>query len=97
MEHSWQKRDTGITVRIIICLSILTLLYIIFITVLAYLGLGFIPIMLISATFILAQWFFSDRIVLWSTHAKIVTSSQYPTLHSLVERIVSRNNMSKPK
>jgi heat shock protein HtpX len=97
MEHSWQKRDTGITVRIIICLSILTLLYIVFITVLAYLGLGFIPIMLISATFILAQWYFSDKIVLWSTHAKIVTSNQYPSLHSLVERIVSRNNMPKPK
>jgi len=97
MEHSWQKRDTGITVRIIICLSLLALVYFIFISVLAYLGLGFFPIMIISATFILAQWFFSDKIVLWSTHAKIVTSNQYPALHDLIERIVSRNNMPKPK
>src|SRR6476646_7417651 len=97
MQHPWQKRDTGITVRIIFCLSILALLYIIFIAVLARVGLGFFPIMIISAVFILAQWFFSDRIVLWSSGAKIVTAEQYPNLHSLIERIISRNNMSKPK
>ncbi len=97
MEHPWQKRDTGITVRIIICLSLLALVYMIFISVLSYLGLGFFPIIIISASFILAQWFFSDKIVLWSTRAKIVTSNQYPTLHDLIERIVSRNNMPKPK
>jgi heat shock protein HtpX len=97
MQHPWQKRDIGITVRIIFCLSILALLYIIFIAVLARMGLGFFPIMIISAVFILAQWFFSDKIVLWSSGAKIVTSDQYPSLHSIVERIVSRNNMPKPK
>jgi heat shock protein HtpX len=97
MQHPWQKRDIGITVRIVFCLSILALLYIIFIAVLARMGLGFFPIMIISTAFILAQWFFSDKIVLWSSGAKIVTSDQYPSLHSIVERIVSRNNMPKPK
>lgn len=97
MKYSWQKRDIGLTARIIICLSILALLYIVFITVLAYIGLGFFPIMIISAVFILAQWYFSDKIVLWSTGSKIVTSDQYPDLHSIIERIVSRNNMPKPK
>jgi heat shock protein HtpX len=97
MQHPWQKRDTGITVRIIFCLAILALLYIIFIAVLARLGLGFIPIMFISAAFILAQWYFSDKIVLWSAGARIVTRDQYPALHSMIERIVSRNNLPKPK
>ena len=49
MESSWRKRDTGITIRIIICLGILAFLYIVFITVLAYFGLGFFPIVMISA------------------------------------------------
>ncbi|MDQ3084547.1 MAG: M48 family metalloprotease, partial [Thermoproteota archaeon] len=97
MESSWRKRDIGITVRIIICLSILAFLYIVFITVLAYFGLGFFPIVLISAVFILGQWFFSDKIVLWSTGAKIVTKEQYGSLHSMVENIVSNNNLLKPK
>ena len=85
MQHPWQKRDSGITVRIIFCLSILALLYIIFIAVLARVGLGFFPILIISAGFILAQWFFSDKIVLWSSGARIVSRDQYPSLHSIVE------------
>ncbi|HUG96466.1 MAG TPA: zinc metalloprotease HtpX, partial [Nitrososphaera sp.] len=46
---------------------------------------------------ILAQWYFSDRIVLWSTGAKIVSREQFPELHDLVERIVARNNLPKPR
>jgi heat shock protein HtpX len=46
---------------------------------------------------ILAQWYFSDKIVLWSSGAKIVTREQYPELHDLVERIVARNNLPKPR
>ncbi len=97
MQYPWQKRDNGITIRIIFCMSILALIYIIFISVLARIGLGFFPILIISAIFILSQWFFSDKIVLWSSGAKIVSSDQYPKLHALVDRIVSRNNLSKPK
>ncbi len=97
MSNTWRKRDTGITIRIIACLSILALLYIIFITVLAYLGLGYLPIILISSVFILSQWYFSDKIVLWSTRAKIVTKDQNPNLHTLVEQIALVNGLPKPK
>lgn len=97
MKYSWQKTDTGLTARIIICFAILTILYLGFITILYYLGLGFIPIVIISGAFVLGQWFFSDKIVLWSTGAKIVTKEQYPVLHEIIERIVSANGMHKPK
>lgn len=97
MKYSWQKTDTGLTARIIICFAILTILYLGFITILYYLGLGFIPIVIISGAFILGQWFFSDKIVLWSTGAKIVTKEQYPVLHEIIERTVSANGMHKPK
>ena len=46
---------------------------------------------------ILAQWYFSDKIVLWSSGAKVVTRDQFPELHNLVERIVARNSLPKPK
>lgn len=97
MTNSWRNRDPGITIRIIACLSVLAILYIVFITVLAYLGLGYLPIMLISVALILSQWYFSDRIVLWSTGAKIVTKDQYSNLHTLVEQIASANKLPKPK
>ena len=82
----------------ILSFAILGLLYAVFLTVLSvYLGLGFVPITIIASLMILAQWYFSDKIVLWSSGAKVVTRDQFPKLHDMVERIVSRNNLPKPK
>lgn len=81
----------------ILSFAILGLLYIVFLSVLAYLGLGFVPITIIASVMILAQWYFSDKLVLWSSGAKLVTREQFPELHDLVERIVARNNLPKPK
>jgi heat shock protein HtpX len=93
----WKKRDNGLTARIIVSFAVLTILYIIFLSVLAYVGFGAIPIAVIAGIMILAQWYFSDKIVLWSTGAKIVSREQFPELHDLVERIVARNDLPKPR
>lgn len=93
----WQHRDTGLTIRMIVSFAVLTLLYLVFLSVLAYVGLGAIPIAAIAGIMILLQWYFSDKIVLWSSGAKIVTREQFPELHDLVERIVARNNLPKPR
>lgn len=94
---SWQRRDTGLTVRMLLSFGILTLLYIVFLSALLYVGLDFISITIIASVMILLQWYFSDKIVLWSSGAKIVTSDQYPRLHNVIERIIARNNLPKPK
>ncbi len=96
-KQPWQRRDAGLTARMIVSFAVLTVLYIIFLSVLAYVGFGAIPIAVIAGIMILAQWYFSDKIVLWSTGAKIVSREQFPELHDLVERIVARNNLSKPR
>jgi heat shock protein HtpX len=96
-KQPWQKRDTGLTARMIVSFAVLTVLYIIFLSVLAYVGVSTIAIAAIAGIMILAQWYFSDKIVLWSTGAKIVSREQFPELHDLVERIVARNNLSKPR
>jgi heat shock protein HtpX len=96
-KQPWQKRDAGLTARMIVSFAVLTVLYIIFLSVLAYVGVSAIAIAVIAGIMILAQWYFSDKIVLWSTGAKIVSREQFPELHDLVERIVARNNLSKPR
>jgi heat shock protein HtpX len=96
-KQPWQKRDAGLTARMIISFAVLSVLYIVFLSVLAYVGVGAIAIAVIAGILILAQWYFSDKIVLWSTGAKIVSREQFPELHDLVERIVARNNLSKPR
>ena len=81
----------------ILSFAILALLFGVFLSVLAYVGLGIIPITIIASLMVLAQWYFSDKIVIWISRAKIVTRDQFPKLHDMVERIVARNNLPKPK
>jgi heat shock protein HtpX len=94
---SWQRRDTGLTLRMVLSFTILAILYIVFLSALAYVGVDFISITIVASVMILAQWYFSDKIVLWSSGAKIVTRDQYPRLHDVIERIIARNNLPKPK
>jgi heat shock protein HtpX len=81
----------------VLSFSILALLYIVFLSALVYAGVDFISITIIASVMIILQWYFSDKIVLWSSGAKIVTRDQYPQLHDVIERIIARNNLPKPK
>ena len=90
-------RDTGLTLRMVLSFAALAMLYLVFISVLAYLGVGFVPILAITSIMVLAQWYFSDKIVLWSSGAKIVTKEEYPRLHAIVERIAARNGLAVPR
>lgn len=98
MESKWQKRDSGLMARMVISFAVLTLLYLGFLSFISfYFGLGIIPLAVIAGIMIMAQWYFSDRIVLWSTGAKVVSKEQYPTLHAIVENLISKANLPKPK
>jgi heat shock protein HtpX len=96
MSVPW-KRDAGLTARMAISFIILGLLYVVFLSVLYYLGVGYIPLAVIAAGMIMAQWYFSDKIVLWSSGAKIVSKEEYPRLHEIVERLAEKNGLPKPK
>jgi heat shock protein HtpX len=76
---------------------ILGVLYIVFLSILHYLGVGYIPLAIIASAMILVQWYLSDKIVLWSSGAKIVSKEEYPGLHEIVERLSTNNRLPKPK
>jgi len=96
MAVQW-KGDPGLRARMILSFVLLGVLYLIFLSILHYLGVGYIPLLLIASAMILAQWYFSDKIVLWSSGAKIVTSEEYPRLHEIVGRLSANNGLPKPK
>ena len=96
METRW-KADSGLNARMVLSFVILGILYIIFLSILHYLGVGYIPLAIIASAMILAQWYFSDKIVLWSSGATIVSKEQYPRLHEIVERLSADNGIPKPK
>ena len=91
------KRDVGLNARMILSFIILGILYVLFLSVLHYLGIGYIPLVIIASAMILAQWYFSDKIVLWTSGAKIVSKNDYPKLHEIIERLASKNGIPKPK
>ncbi|HVX01915.1 MAG TPA: zinc metalloprotease HtpX [Nitrososphaera sp.] len=91
------QRDAGLTARMVLSFAILAVLYLVFLGVLAYLGVGYIPIAIIGAGIVLAQWYFSDKIVMWTSGAKVVTKEQYPRLHAIVGRLAAENGLPMPK
>src|SRR5579863_1367126 len=92
------QRDLQLTFRMIISFLALTLIYLAFLGFIAtYFGLGIIPIAMIAVLMIGAQWFFSDKIVLWSTGTKIVTKEEFPALHQIIENLSQKANIPKPK
>ncbi len=96
MDTRW-KGDSGLNARMVLSFVILGILYAIFLSILHYLGVGYIPLAIIASAMILAQWYFSDKIVLWSSGATIVSIEQYPRLHEIVERLSANNGIPKPK
>ena len=96
MTQVW-KGDAGLNARMMLSFVILGVLYIVFLSILHYLGVGYIPLAIIASAMILAQWYFSDKIVLWSSGAKIVSKEEYPRLHEIVERLSTNNGLPKPK
>ena len=96
MDTRW-KGDSGLRARMVLSFIILGILYIIFLSILHYLGVGYIPLAIIASVMILAQWYLSDKIVLWSSGAKIISREEYPKLHEIVERLSTNNGLPKPK
>lgn len=96
MAEHWTG-DAGLNARMILSFVILGILYSLFLGILYYLGVGYIPLAMIASVMIIAQWYFSDKIVLWSSGAKIVSKDDYPRLHEIVERLSANNGLPKPK
>ncbi len=93
---TYWKRDSGLTARMILSFVILGILYFVFLSILHYLGVGYIPLAFLAGAMIMAQWYFSDKIVLWTSGAKIVSKEQYPRLHNIVEDLVNKDGIPKP-
>jgi heat shock protein HtpX len=90
--------DWGFTIRKIVVYGTLLVLYALAMTILYALFPGYWPlILLFSGGFIFLQFFLSDKLVLWTTGAKIVSAGEAPRLHMIVESLSSKMGLPKPK
>ncbi|MBI2936176.1 MAG: zinc metalloprotease HtpX [Chloroflexi bacterium] len=97
MRGRMPRRDWGLTSRMFFVMTLLALVYFVFIAILSTLGIPWLFLAIIAAVMLGIQYFLSDKLVLMSMRAKIVSPSEAPKLHAIVERLVSQAGLPKPK
>jgi heat shock protein HtpX len=89
--------DHGLTARMMTTVFLLGLLYALFVTVLVLAHVSLPLILVIAGGILFVQYFFSDKIALYSMHGRIVSREQAPGLHAVVDRLCAMADMPKPK
>ena len=92
------KRDWGLTGRVFMTWIFILGLYIVFINILYFIFPGYLY-MILGFVFIMAfaQYFFSDKLVLMTTHARIVSEDEEPELHRTIEKLCQEADLPKPR
>ncbi len=89
--------DAGLSFRMFGVMFLLVALYLGFMAVLIVSGFEFTFIAFIAIIILGVQYFFSDRLALWSVGAKEVSPEEAPELHAMVERLAQIADLPKPK
>jgi heat shock protein HtpX len=93
------KRDWGLTARVWFTGLLLLLLYLVFMTILLVLfpSASIWLFVIIAVGMGLVQYFFSDKLVLWSTGSRVIQDDEFPELHRMVEKLCNEAGLPKPK
>jgi heat shock protein HtpX len=91
------ETDHKLNVRMFITGLALVALYAIIVSVMISLGVSTVLVIVIAGGLLFSQYFFSDKIAMFSMHAHEVTPQQEPKLHEIVDRLCLLANMQKPR
>ena len=91
------EKDRGLDLRMFITGLALVILYAIIVAVLIRLGVGLVFVVLIGAGLLFSQYYFSDKVAMFSMHATEETPQQEPRLHQIVDRLCLLADMPKPR
>ena len=89
------KTDWGLRGRMLLTGFLLFALYIVFGVVIWELNYGGMLILMVP--FLFAQFFFSDKLALYSMGASEVSEQEYPDLHRKITRLSQQADLPKPK
>ncbi|MGV9305391.1 MULTISPECIES: zinc metalloprotease HtpX [unclassified Nonomuraea] len=89
--------DRGLTVRMVMTMFLLGLLYVVFVGALIALGVRALGVLLIAGGMLLVQYFLSDRIALFAMGGREVSPQEAPALHGLIDRLCAMADMPKPR
>ena len=83
--------------RMLLTMGLLAVLYLGFLAVLLSMHVSQMVIILFMGGFMFLQYFYSDKMILRSMDAKIVTESEEPELHQIVSRLCANADLPMPK
>jgi heat shock protein HtpX len=89
--------DAGLTARMFLALFLLAVVYLVFVGVLLLVHVPIALIVVVVAVLLVAQYFYSDKLVLSSLHAHLVTAQQQPELYDIVGRLCQITGLPMPK
>jgi heat shock protein HtpX len=81
----------------IFTMFLLAVVYLFFLAFLSYYGTPPIFMILFVGFFMAIQYFYSDKLVLWTTGANIVSESEAPQLHGMITRLCAMADLPKPQ
>lgn len=96
MQHRL-RTDWQLQARMFFTMFLLAAVYLVFAAILANSGVGFPLIAIIVGGLALTQYYFSDRLVLASTGARIASEQELPQVHDIVGRLAAMANLPKPR
>jgi heat shock protein HtpX len=91
------EKDRGLDTRMFVTGLSLVLLYAVIVTLMLRLGVSVGVVVVIGVALLFSQYYFSDKIAMFSMHAHEVTPQQEPRLHQIVDRLCALANMPKPR
>jgi heat shock protein HtpX len=90
-------RDTQLNIRMFITMLLLGLVYAGFLYFLFSLGANVTVMLVFAIVLVGVQFYFSDKMVLASMRAKVVSEADQPKLHDMVTRLSLTAGVHKPK
>ncbi|MFD0905278.1 zinc metalloprotease HtpX [Actinomadura sediminis] len=90
--------DRGLTSRMLMTMFLLGLVYVVFVSAFFVLAPKWGAFALAAAVvFLLAQYFFSDRMTLFAMRGRVVSPREAPDLHGVIDRICAMSDAPKPR
>ncbi|TDB91460.1 zinc metalloprotease HtpX [Actinomadura sp. 7K534] len=98
MARTRYASDRGLTSRMLVTMFLLGLVYVVFVGAFFVFVPEWAVVALVGAgLFLLAQYFFSDKMTLFAMRGRIVSPREAPELHGVIDRICAMSDAPKPK
>ena len=91
------ETDRGLSSRMFMTGLALVLLYALVVGILISLGVSVVLVVVLAFALIFSQYWFSDKIAMFSMRAKVVTPEEEPKLHAIIDRLCALAEMPKPR